>query len=356
MALTEQQQQQLEALAAAYAAAQARVETRLLERLRKLIDRLFGLEWFNKTAEKAVRRQMAEVVRDAQEVIADLTGGYLDDVFDLMDIRVPRSAIDKAVVLPKQLRKVDPDTQWRRPGSAARFAKMKGIDDLEAQIVAQERAEEMARMDLQLAAQEAERQKYNLAADETLVGHRRVLRPEMSESGPCGLCIVAATRIYKVGELKPLHGGCCCGSMPVTIAADPALRMNKDDFEVWMERGEDAEKELQKVGVTRDRLNSWYAAAGGTDREGLQRIRVRTASHGEIGPVLVNNKYAFRDPEATRKRAEKKRDPDEMWAIQDRLVKKFEQMLAAGNKDVAGSLEFHRRERDRWAKKRSTAA
>lgn len=353
MALSEEQQKELEALAAAYAAAQARIEARLLERIRKLLGRLFGLEWFNENAEKPVRRQIMRAVEDAQEVVADLTGGYLDDVFEVMSIRVPRSARDKAVTLPKQLRTVDRETEWRRPGTQARFAKIKGLDDLEAQLAAEERAEELARMDLQLAAQEAERQKYNLTDDETLIGHRRVLRPELSETGPCGLCIVAATRIYKKGELKPLHGGCCCGSMPVTIAADPALRMNKDDFEVWMERGADADKELQKVGVTRERLMSWYAAAGGTDREGLQRIRVRTASHGEIGPVLVNNKYAFRDPEATRKRAEKKRDPDEMWAMQDRLVKKFERELAAGNKDVAGSLEFHRRERDRWAKKRA---
>ena len=272
-----------------------------------------------------------------------------------MDIPIPPRLRDRPVTLPKQLRTVSPEKEWERPGRDARIARLKGLDEFEAQERALWRAEQQAAMDLQLAAQEAEKQKYGVAPEDTILGFRRVLHPERSKGGPCGLCLVAATRIYRRGELKPLHNGCVCSSLPVTKSADPGLEMNGEDFQVWM-RAEGADAELKKAGVTREQLDAWYAAAGGTEREGLQRIRVRTMSHGDIGPVLVYNQYRNRTREQTEEIAEKGMDPKAIFDIQDRLVRKYERMLADGNDEVEQILAFHKRARDKWAKKLNDAA
>lgn len=40
------------------------------------------------------------------------------------------------------------------------------------------------------------------------LGWRRILHPELSETGPCGLCVVAADRVYKTEDLLPIHNRC----------------------------------------------------------------------------------------------------------------------------------------------------
>lgn len=104
-----------------------------------------------------------------------------------------------------------------------------------------------------------------------VIGWRRVLHPELSQNGPCGLCIVAADRFYTKGELLELHDLCKCEPMPITKHADPGLKLNRED------------------------LDAIYAAAGGNDMKSLKRIRVTVREHGELGPVLVQDGHHFRD-------------------------------------------------------------
>lgn len=115
-------------------------------------------------------------------------------------------------------------------------------------------------------------------------GWRRIVRPELSKTGPCGLCVVAADRIYHRADLLPLHNGCVCEVLPILDGADPGLLLNRDD------------------------LNAIYAAAGGTGGEkiaivngrpkpvspALQKLRVALTEHGELGPVLVDAGQNFR--------------------------------------------------------------
>lgn len=105
---------------------------------------------------------------------------------------------------------------------------------------------------------------------------RRVLHPELAESGlSCGLCIVAADRVYSVEKFRrELHDHCHCEMLPIEDS-DPGLQLNEGDLE------------------------SLYAAAGkaiGTQREtsgakaklgALRRVRVGITEHGELGPILV---------------------------------------------------------------------
>ncbi|RBO73527.1 hypothetical protein [Microbacterium sp. H6] len=115
-----------------------------------------------------------------------------------------------------------------------------------------------------------------------IVGYRRVLHPEFSQTGPCGLCIVAADRFYTKGELMPLHGNCKCTISPVTKNQDLGLKLNADD------------------------LARLYAAAGSTYADDLKRITVEVRENGELGPILTRQGENFRDVDQVNRDSKRK--------------------------------------------------
>lgn len=104
-----------------------------------------------------------------------------------------------------------------------------------------------------------------------VVGYRRVIHPEFSKTGTCGLCVVASSRFYTKSELMPLHDKCKCTISPITAKQDLGLRLNRED------------------------LDALYKAAGSSYAEDLKRIKVEVREHGELGPILTERGDAFRD-------------------------------------------------------------
>jgi hypothetical protein len=147
---------------------------------------------------------------------------------------------------------------------------MLGDSPEKAQEKAAVRIGTVAETDVTLAVR-AQYQK-NMSA-QGATGWRRILHPELSQTGPCGLCVVAADRIYKSEDLLPLHSRCVCEVLPVYLGADPGLTLNGDD------------------------LAALYAAAGGNTREDLRRVSVVLTEHGELGPILVHGNVHYRSPE-----------------------------------------------------------
>jgi hypothetical protein len=109
-----------------------------------------------------------------------------------------------------------------------------------------------------------------MEATPAVTGYRRIIHPERSKTGTCGLCMVAADRIYSIAELMAIHDGCQCTVLPITSASDPGLALNRED------------------------LDALYAAAGGTGGDRLKNIRVTSFEHGELGPVLIRQGSKFR--------------------------------------------------------------
>jgi hypothetical protein len=109
-----------------------------------------------------------------------------------------------------------------------------------------------------------------MAASAKVIGYRRVIHPEFSKTGTCGLCIVAASRFYKKSELMPLHDLCKCTISPLTKDRDLGLRLNEAD--------------LARI----------YAAAGSNYGDDLKRITVQVREHGELGPILTRKGDTFR--------------------------------------------------------------
>jgi len=137
-----------------------------------------------------------------------------------------------------------------------------------------------------------------------VLGFRRVIRPELSMHGSCGLCVVAATNWYTYERLKPIHHLCKCVTVPVTKDADPGFRWNQEDL--------------------RRNLDEIYGGAGGsTYGKDLKRVRVKISEHGELGPVLQwrakkgwteanarphTPRYTRPDASVQRERLERRRD------------------------------------------------
>lgn len=142
--------------------------------------------------------------------------------------------------------------------------------------------DQMSREDMESWLEDAERGRDEGDGDDRVkvIGWRRVIRPELSMHGTCGLCVVAATQWYTRGDLKAIHHLCKCVPLPVTKVSDPGLRWNAEDL--------------------RKNLDEIYGAAGGsTSGKKLKRTRVAVREHGELGPILTYSAKRGWEPPAS---------------------------------------------------------
>lgn len=101
-------------------------------------------------------------------------------------------------------------------------------------------------------------------ADNDVTYYRRIIHPELSRSGTCGLCVAAADRWYRRKNLIPIHPHCHC---TVAVAGDKS--------DVGFE-------------LTSKDLSRLYSEAGGTSGRKLSKVRVMSVNHGELGPILTD--------------------------------------------------------------------
>jgi hypothetical protein len=159
-----------------------------------------------------------------------------------------------------------------------------------------------------------------------VIGYRRVIHPEQSRGGTCGMCIAASDRIYKVAELLPLHAHCKCTIAPVTEDHDPADDVNAVD------------------------LRQLYKHAGGNTVAHLKRTRYQVDEHGELGPVLVpKSKYKPRSVKSKRRAGGNEgidSTPESKADVARRLLPGFENSLAdlrkRGLPEDSKQVAFHK--------------
>lgn len=154
----------------------------------------------------------------------------------------------------------------------AELRRQAALSDSEKQVlleqVAQQemeiRLERMVNDDMAMANRSAFRNAVNAAPKGVIVGYRRVLHPELAQSGQsCGLCIAASTRIYKKKDLMPLHNLCNCEPVEIVKGRDVGQQINDED------------------------LDTLYGAAGdSTHRTDLSNTKWKVFDHPELGPVL----------------------------------------------------------------------
>ncbi|WP_329405412.1 hypothetical protein OG563_26480 [Nocardia vinacea] len=156
---------------------------------------------------------------------------------------------------------------FNRPARLYRRLMEDGADSDHALDVAAQRVKMELATNVALAERETEYEITKRAGivDLDVIGWRRVIRPERSRTGTCGLCVAASQRIYKTDELRPIHTGCKCDVLPIKAGADgdPGLQLNTDD------------------------LKRLYDDAGGTAAKQLHRTKYRVDEHGELRSLLV---------------------------------------------------------------------
>ena len=252
-----------------------------------------------------------QVVDDANRATAALVDEYVDAYVGTISRTPPASANagGLAEYAADQLRDSVADL-WRRPGITARKALADGKPFEEAMQLGGTRAGSMAEADVALAHRAAAR---DAMERNGLDGYRRVLT-----GVSCDLCRVASTQLYRTGDLMPIHSRCDCRIAPVVDGYDGGRIVNRELY-----------RELKADG-TLDRLNRRNAGTTGRSRAAGAQARRQAAQarqlrldgadalpldlrqpstalelagrppasptvrlHGELGPVLVNERHAF---------------------------------------------------------------
>ena len=149
-------------------------------------------------------------------------------------------------------------------------------------------------LDLEAGLASREQYRSTFAANHGVVdGFRRVIRPELSKTGTCGLCVAASDQIYTVETLMPIHAGCNCAVMPIVEGWDPGDYVNRMDmrrlYETSTEGGETTE-------------------GGVPSRSQLSSTRVTIDEHGEYGPMLRNAEHNIQRLEELTEKSRDKRE------------------------------------------------
>lgn len=173
------------------------------------------------------RRQVTTLVRQSRQASADLTWSYLDLLGEAPTKGAPQ--VDTQGVSEWVNRILDTP-----------------IEEIE-QVVAEP---------VETAGRSAVQQHGD--ADPDVIGYRRVVHPELSQGGTCGLCVIASAQFYTRGDLDPIHDGCHCTVAEITKTSDPGSSLNGLE------------------------LGDIYADVGGTDGREAKKVRYRLGADGRL--------------------------------------------------------------------------
>jgi hypothetical protein len=264
--------------------AQARARQAITDTLFRQVQAILRgfTQWYD---DKAVARMSAQVgilVGASQRLAATSTNSYLsraasqmtDRTFrptstpDLTDLRTGVAPADVYERLARQYR-YELSPAYLHPPAPLPERLNKTPEAVLDDVV--DRAEVMVDLDVTRAVQV--QSQWWMDHQDGVTGYRRVLHPELSQTGACGLCIAASDRVYKKSDLMPIHARCHCETLPIIRGQDPAGVLNDLD------------------------LKRLYKDAGNTtDQRALKKQRYSVNEHGELGPVLTAKGDAFRSP------------------------------------------------------------
>ena len=230
----------------------------------RVLGLLLGLapeDFFRKS--NVVARELVDIAREARQAEADLTWETLESqLAELAPGADPTPAPDDTWDdLLEDFRGIPDEDVWDRPLEQYRYRLTEDGDEGAALDAAIDRAITLVEEDLSRTMRRVVTEHATRAP--AVVGYRRVIHPEKSQGGTCGLCIVASTRLYSTDELMPIHTRCKCDVVEVTADEDLAEVLNQDD------------------------LAQLYQDAGGNTAEALKKTRYRVEEHSETGPRLV---------------------------------------------------------------------
>lgn len=229
-----------------------------------------GVDPYDAAAVGAAAAGAAAVSAYATNTAAGLASQFYLLALGLMGGDLPRLNVANLDIGP--VRDVDLVSVYERPAKRYRIDLANGLDTTAAEADAERLLQQTIDADLMLAQRAAMAEM--LAATATITKYRRVVRPELSTTGVCGLCLAAADQVYTKKDLLPLHHRCKCIVLPI-VEADARVPEYVNEIT----------------------LSELYTAADSTSGRELKKIRYRIEDHGELGPVLVQQGHRFTGPD-----------------------------------------------------------
>ena len=230
--------------------------------------------WYSASAVAEIAVQSAEISLTAQELAFDTMVEYIAQLTSL-GLGASKVVIPK-VDRPEIRGGVPLDLVYERPAKAYRAAVADGLSVDQAELAAFDRALGLVDTDLMLARRDGQ---VGAMRDLEVTTYRRVIRPELSRTGTCMLCLAASLQKYSVKDLLPIHNRCKCLTMPIIEGKDPGDRLNEADRQAI------------------------YKSAGVTNRQDLSNLRVKVREHGELGPALTVSGQQFTGKSKIKNRA-----------------------------------------------------
>lgn len=230
-------------------------------------------DWWNDAVTLGAASQAARFEMAFLEAVGRLGVSYADAMLGMADVTTG-GRFDTAYVAPRQ-NTTPLDVMLRVPGEYRHMAvqspslrpeSWEGLEGADLSTVSGwlraslDRLEDIANTDAQMTAHRIALGRFQAKG---VTQYRRVIHPELSKTGTCGLCAVASTRVYSTRALMPLHSNCKCGVAPITTTND----VGKDITDADLER--------------------YYELAGSTSAADLKTIRLQVQTNGELGPVLA---------------------------------------------------------------------
>lgn len=234
----------------------ARLTATSTARSRQIMEKFTG--WTDNDAVAEVTGKLADLADSAVARSAQISEAETMSVLSRSGVKPQQSSV---VVTGSARQGTSSWEVYSRLAGQYRYEVSTGQTEQQALKNVLTRAGKMIASDVLLGS--IQQAQFNLAANHVPL-YRRVIRPELSKTGVCGLCIAASDRRYTTGDLMPLHAGCKCEIAPILSTADIGRDMNQED------------------------LNQLYDAAGGNASEMLKTVRVREVKHTELGLVLTD--------------------------------------------------------------------
>lgn len=227
----------------------------------------------------------ARTVTAGQRQVGRLTDTYLAQYQSIATGQRARAAgVPVELLDDLAMRGVAAFDVYRRPGTTVWTALSKGTPFDQAVELGRQRLANTAAIDLQLA-------KTHAASFSGGARGVKYYRRELEGSYSCGLCIVASTQRYKVGNLMPIHGNCDCDVAEVYAGVDPGQIL-----------------EPERLDQVHEAINAEFGGIDGgariipgnrnVTRDDIAKYSdvLITNTHGEIGPVLGVKGHEFIGP------------------------------------------------------------
>lgn len=220
-----------------------------------------GLDWYDHAAISAVAAAAGQTVRAASQTAVGMSAAYLTRVLREMITTGSPTARTLRLSGPLRFGVAEWASPYGRVADTVRFEISKGKTLDDAIQIGLQRADAMVRTDLALARRMQSRATFE--GNQRVYGYRRVVHPELSRTGTCGLCIAAADRRYNIRDLMPLHQRCKCTVLPITSGNDPGGAFDQDE-----------------------KFAEAYGMALSNRAKDLKEVRVRYEWNNELGPTL----------------------------------------------------------------------